>query len=256
MPSRRAPAGPHSKIPGRRARAGTTTDVSAPVRVFISYSHRDDAARDRLDVHMAQLKREGVSVFFDGDMIAGTELDPRIRRELRLAEIFVALASPAYLHSRYCFEIEYGYALRKAKRGKVHLVVALVEECQWRHTRMSRYKLLPRDGKPVSKWRPYGEAFEDIVNGLRGVVKAVRAERLPQAHKPAAAAAPKVRGRKAPADKRVRAANGATPKRKPKSASPPKAATTASTRPIKPRTSPRKPAPTKPRDASSRGRNA
>lgn len=159
VPVRRVADSQTVKGPGKGLRTKTPPDAAAPVRVFISYCHRDDGARDRLDVHMTQLKREGVSVFFDGDMIAGTELDPRIRRELRLAEIFVALASPAYLHSRYCFETEYGYALRKAKRGGIHLVVALVEECQWRHTRMARYKLLPRDGKPVSKWRPHGASL-------------------------------------------------------------------------------------------------
>ncbi|ACK86164.1 toll/interleukin-1 receptor domain-containing protein [Methylorubrum extorquens] len=229
-----------SDVLARGSRKGARSDeapaVAAPIRVFISYSHMDDAARRRLDIHMAQLKREGVSVFFDGDMIAGAELDPRIRRELRLADIFVALASPAYLHSRYCFEIEYGYALRKAKRGKVHLVVALIEECQWRHTRMARYKLLPKDGKPVSKWRPHGEAFEDIVNGLRGVVKAVRADRATSS-----------------LDKRVRTARAAQPAKRPSAPEPPsrkrktvpvgpsKAAASPS-RPAKSRTPARKPA--------------
>lgn len=178
MAVRRTAGAVPAKPTRRDVRPSTTLEQPAHVRIFISYSHRDDASRERLDVHMAQLKREGVSVFFDGHMIPGTELDPRIKRELKQADIFVALASPAYLNSRYCFEIEYGYAFRKAQRGQVHLVVALIEECQWRHTRMSRYKLLPRDGKPVSKWRPYGEAFEDIVNGLRGVVKTVKAERV------------------------------------------------------------------------------
>lgn len=219
-------------------RTGATPEPPAPVRVFISYSHRDEAARGRLDVHMAQLKREGVSVFFDGDMIAGTELDPRIRRELRLADIFVALASPAYLHSRYCFEIEYGYALRKARRGKVHLVVTLVEECQWRHTRMARYKLLPKDGKPVSKWRPYGEAFEDIVNGLRGVVKAVRAEQLPppakSERKPKAAPAP-APNRAAAASPKAKRVPSSSAKRTAKGAA-------AATRSAKPKAPARKPA--------------
>ncbi|MDE4915111.1 toll/interleukin-1 receptor domain-containing protein [Methylobacterium sp. 092160098-2] len=205
MPVRRAAGGQAVKGLGKGSRTKTPPDAPAPVRVFISYCHRDDGARDRLDVHMAQLKREGVSVFFDGDMIAGTELDPRIRRELRLAEIFVALASPAYLHSRYCFETEYGYAMRKAKRGGIHLVVALVEECQWRHTRMARYKLLPRDGKPVSKWRPHGDAYEDIVNGLRGVVKVVKAQR-------STATEPwKTRGSMVPGGKRLTATGGASP---------------------------------------------
>lgn len=229
MPARKA-GGPNAKLRRTASRSGTTPDAAPPVKVFISYSHYDDAARGRLDVHMAQLKREGVLVFFDGDIIAGSELDPRIRHELRLADIFVALASPAYLHSRYCFEIEYGYALRKARRGRVHLVVALVEECQWRHTRMAHYKLLPKDGKPVSKWRPHGEAFEDIVNGLRGVVKAVRAEQSP-----AVPAKPARRPKTAPATVRV----APLPKR---TRTPPAAAAKeyAPTRPAKPRATARK----------------
>jgi hypothetical protein len=70
--------------------------------IFISYSHKDEEAREKLEIHLAQLKREGVATWFDGDMIPGDEIDPIIRRALRRADIFVALASPDYLHSNYC----------------------------------------------------------------------------------------------------------------------------------------------------------
>lgn len=144
------------------------------VLVFVSYSHRDEKARDQFDVHTAALKREGVRFWFDGDMIVGAELDPNIRRELKAADIFVALASPDYLHSNYCFEKEYSVALRKAARGKVHVVVALIKQCQWRHTRMKNYKMLPKDAKAVSQWARHADAYENIIEGLREVVKAVR----------------------------------------------------------------------------------
>ncbi|MDP3747662.1 MAG: toll/interleukin-1 receptor domain-containing protein [Phenylobacterium sp.] len=150
------------------------TIATDEVLVFVSYCHKDAKAREQFDIHCAQLKREGVRFWFDGDMIAGAEIDPDIRRALRTADVFVALASPDYLHSTYCFEREYGQALRKAKRGKVHVVVALIKQCQWRHTRMAHYKLLPRDAKPVAQWVPRGDAYENIVEGLRDVVQAVR----------------------------------------------------------------------------------
>ena len=56
---------------------------------------------------------------------------------MKQADIFVALASPNYLASRYCFETEYGFALRKAAREKLFEIVVLLRQCQWRHTRLT-----------------------------------------------------------------------------------------------------------------------
>ena len=160
--------------PGSSSTAGSA-QVFSPL-IFISYSHKDADARSKLETHLAQLKREGVQTWFDDDIVPGAELDPAISRKLRAADIFVALASPDYLHSNYCFEREYGFALRKAARGKLHVVVAILHACQWKHTKMARYKALPHDGRPVDKWKRHGDAFEDIVEGLRRVVKQVRAD--------------------------------------------------------------------------------
>lgn len=142
--------------------------------VFVSYSHMDDEFRKRFETHMAQLRREGVCTWFDGDIVPGAELDPNIKRALKQADIFVALASPNYLASRYCFETEYGFALRKAARKKLFVVVVLLRQCQWRHTRMARYKLLPRDAKPIDQWTRRGDAWENVVEGMRAVVKQFR----------------------------------------------------------------------------------
>ncbi len=179
--------------------------------VFVSYSHLDDEFRKRFETHMAQLHREGVRTWFDGDIISGAELDPQIRRALRRADIFVALASPNYLASRYCFDTEYGFALRKAARKKLFVVVVLLRQCQWRHTRMARYKLLPRDAKPVDQWARRGDAWENAVEGIRAVVKEFRlapqaldAPKKPKATVPARSINAKpagVRPRRVPAGK-------------------------------------------------------
>jgi hypothetical protein len=205
--------------------------------VFVSYSHLDDEFRKRFETHMAQLHREGVHTWFDGDITPGAELDPNIRRALKQADIFVALASPNYLASRYCFETEYGFALRKAARKKLFVVVVLLRQCQWRHTRMARYKLLPRDAKPIDQWARRGDAWENVVEGIRAVVKQFRlAPQAPGAPKkpkaPAPGRAPKakpagVRPRRATSGK---AAPAATPKPK-RSVKP----AGKRTRPIKPR---------------------
>lgn len=204
--------------------------------VFVSYSHLDDEFRKRFETHMAQLHREGVRTWFDGDIIPGAELNPQIRRALKRADIFVALASPNYLASRYCFETEYGFALRKAARKKLYVVVVLLRQCQWLHTRMARYKLLPRDAKPVDQWARRGDAWENAVEGIRAVVKELRlapqaldAPKKTKATVPARSTKAKpagVRPRRVPSGKAAPAAPP-KPKRRPKPS--------GRTRPINPR---------------------
>lgn len=205
--------------------------------IFVSYSHLDDEFRKRFETHMAQLHREGVRTWFDGDITPGAELDPDIRRALKQADIFVALASPNYLASRYCFETEYGFALRKAARKKLFVVVVLLRQCQWRHTRMARYKLLPRDAKPIDQWARRGDAWENIVEGIRAVVKQFRlTPQAPDAPKKSKAQAPAHASKAKPAGVRPRRVTGgktapaATPKPK-RSAKP----AVKRTRPNKPR---------------------
>jgi hypothetical protein len=40
---------------------------------------------------------------------------------------------------------------------------------------MGRYKALPKDGKPASRWTNRDLAYEDIVDGIRQVVAAAKA---------------------------------------------------------------------------------
>jgi len=51
------------------------------LEVFVSYSHRDESLRDRLDTHLALLKRqEVIRTWFDGAIEAGQEIEPDPRR--------------------------------------------------------------------------------------------------------------------------------------------------------------------------------
>ena len=173
----RAVSPPKSKRGAAATRAkGTAIAGKAPVRIFVSYSHKDPNAQEQLEVHLAVLKRDGVSTWFDGDMHAGDALDDNISRELRKAHIFVALFSPDYLHSDYCWRLEYKRAMGRRARGTMHVVVVVVRPCDWRSTQAARFKLLPKDGRAVSKWRSMDEAYLDVVGGLRGVVAAYRKE--------------------------------------------------------------------------------
>ena len=57
-------------------------DVMA-YEVFISYSHQDQALRQKLDNHLANLKRQDIiTSWYDGAIISGTEWQPQIMEHL------------------------------------------------------------------------------------------------------------------------------------------------------------------------------
>jgi hypothetical protein len=70
------------------------------MRAFISYSHHDKAALDRLHVHLKNLTRGGhIETWYDRDILAGSDLNAEIARELEAADLFLLLVSPDFIAS-------------------------------------------------------------------------------------------------------------------------------------------------------------
>ena len=186
---------PANRLPTRRSttakrKVSAAATGTREVRIFLSYSHVDAAAQAKLQVHLAALKREGISVWSDNDMNAGAALDSNIARELGNSQIFIALLSPEYLASHYCWHIEYHRAMYRRAQGLMRVVAVVLRPCDWKRTRAARYKMLPRDGRPVTNWRTADDAYLDITAGIRDVVKAVRGEKAPAVAARAPAAKP------------------------------------------------------------------
>ena len=177
MPSPSLTAAKHSKGPFG---APTSTAEKSEVRIFVSYSHLDDASRDKLAKHLTPLAREDVNIWFDGDIHAGEELDLEISRALRRAHLFVALISSNYLSSNYCWKKEYLRAMGRRTRGTMYVVGIVLKPCDWKNTKAARFKQLPRDGRAVTDWRSADHAFLDVTEGIRKVVKDIRRELVAQ----------------------------------------------------------------------------
>jgi hypothetical protein len=84
------------------------------VRVFISYSHKDEGLRDSLATHLSNLQWQGIiSSWYDRQITAGTEWDGKIKAELESADIILLLISPDFIASKYCRDVEIPVALPK-----------------------------------------------------------------------------------------------------------------------------------------------
>src|SRR4051812_47183550 len=103
-----------------------------PINLFISYSHTDEKSLEKLHKHLAMLKREGsINTWLDYRILPGDEIKREIISNLEKSHIFLALLSPDYLASNYCYEKEFLHALKLAEAGKLRIIPIILEPCDW-----------------------------------------------------------------------------------------------------------------------------
>jgi hypothetical protein len=138
------------------------------IRVFVSYSHRDDDLRAELDTHLTMLRRRKViDTWVDHQITAGDELDGAIRQELERADVILLLVSSYFLASEYCYAIEMERAMERHAAGAARVIPVILHPCDWAHAPFARLKVVPRDGKPVSTFNNRHEAFLQITTAIR-----------------------------------------------------------------------------------------
>ncbi len=141
--------------------------------LFFSYSHKDEALRDRLEVHLAGLKREGaISTWHDRRITGGDALGPRIDESLESADIILLLVSSDFLASDYCHDVEMQRALARHDEGTARVIPVILRPCDWQHSPFAHLLAAPTDGKPITKWTNEDEAFLDVVRQIRTALPA------------------------------------------------------------------------------------
>jgi hypothetical protein len=139
-------------------------------KAFISYSHRDEKALERLHTHLATLRRDGkITAWYDREILAGDDIDTEISSNLKASEIFLALVSPDFLASNYCYEQEMTKALERHAESTLRVIPIILEPCDWRLTPLGKLKALPKDGKAISIWTNENIAYLDVVTELRRI---------------------------------------------------------------------------------------
>lgn len=157
---------------GRKPTGSSMVAPPRGVSAFFSYSHRDQSRRDRLEKHMSVLKRERiVTCWHDRLILPGTDFAAEIDDRINTADIVLLLISADFLASNYCYEIECESALSRHSAGEARVVPIILRPADWKNTPLGGLQALPRDGKPVSRWSDQDQAFLDIVEGIRRIVR-------------------------------------------------------------------------------------
>ncbi len=145
------------------------------VRLFYSYSHADEGYKKEMEKYLSLFRHEGLLVeWSDRKIIAGQELDEKIKEQLDVADIIVFLVSIDFINSDAC-RFEWEYANRLAVSSKKTLISVIVRECPWLDfSTMKKRLALPLDGKPISAWGSSDEAWCSVYEGIKKAVSEIR----------------------------------------------------------------------------------
>ena len=156
------------------------------VDVFISYSRKDEDLKDELEIHLVNLQYEGkINPWQDRDIEAGKEWEAEISANLEKAKVILLLITPRFLASKYCRDMEMQRALERHRQGTARVVPIIMKPSDWKHSPFKDLQVLPRDGRPVTRWDDQDEALLDAVQGIRKVINGL-IEAPPTAPPPAA----------------------------------------------------------------------
>jgi len=153
-----------------------TIDESKPIssfnkgtfNVFVSYSHQDKEHLNKLGRILTLLERSGlINVWYDRQILPGSEWDRTIKNELDNADIIILLVSYDFLSSKYIADVEVKKALHRHKLGQTTVVPIIVRDVSLKNTEFGHLQAFPQDGKPVALWQHEDSAWRDVEEGLR-----------------------------------------------------------------------------------------
>jgi hypothetical protein len=150
-------------------------DASRPIRIFVSYSHRDSRylKTGELIDYLSGLERDGIELWSDEHIETGEEWDARIRNEIANTDIVLALVSQAFLNSRYCQDVEMRAFLEQRKSVGLQIFPVIISPCDWQsYSWLSATQVQPRKGTVETEFTTRGkraELYLKILNELRTI---------------------------------------------------------------------------------------
>lgn len=120
-------------------------------RVFISYSHADEAWKDRVVRQLGVLAGEGLEAWDDRRIGGGDDWLPEIEKAIDACDVALLLISANFLTSKFILGQEIPALLQRREQQGIRVTPVILSACQW--TRVPWLKTIqarPKDGKALS----------------------------------------------------------------------------------------------------------
>ena len=143
--------------------------MNKPIRIYITYAHKDKTAKDKLVTRLNALMREGlIFIRDDNEITPGDKWRDAIFTNLAESHLLVHLVSASSLASKSS-----NRELAKALDAKIKIIPIILESCDWLYHPLSNYQALPEHGKPINEWVPESKGWRNVAEGIRHVAEEI-----------------------------------------------------------------------------------
>ncbi len=144
------------------------------LRLFISYSHKDEALISKFINHIAPLKNNGkITEWYDRKIETGEEFQKDIDNNLETADIICLMISDSFLASKACLDEKDTSLLLRIEKG-IKVIPVIVSPCAWSiHKELSELLASPKDGKPITSFEDQNEGWLDVIQWINRVCDSV-----------------------------------------------------------------------------------
>ena len=149
--------------------------MSKSLKMFITYAHKNSKAKDKLITYLAVLKQNGlIDVWHDNEILPGDKWRDEIFNNLADSDILLYLTCPYSLASENCNK-----ELTAALNPNIRVIPIILEHCDWQNHQLSEFQALPDKGKPINEWQPESKGWQNVVDGIRKVIKGTQSQADP-----------------------------------------------------------------------------
>ena len=168
--------------------------MSKPLKGFVTYSHKDKKAKNKLLTCLEPMKRESlIDPWHDNEIIPGDKWRTEIfSTNLPDSDIWLYLVSSDSLASETCNK-ELALVLEK----NITPILIILEDCDWKNYKLSNvqalsaessflgewesqklsdFQALPAGGKPLNEWNPRSKGWQSVVAGIRETIHKIQSQ--------------------------------------------------------------------------------
>lgn len=144
------------------------------LKIFISYSHKDETSVKKFINHISPLKNNGIlQEWYDRKIETGEEFQGDIDNNLQNADIICLIISDNFLSSKACLE-EKDNSLKLKEQKGIRVIPLILSPCVWTvHNELGSLLAIPTDGKPISSYPDQNEGWVDAVNWIKQVCDSI-----------------------------------------------------------------------------------
>jgi hypothetical protein len=156
--------------------------------VFISYSHKDEAWKDRLVTHLRVLEKQGQLDLWDDRRIgAGEDWRAEIEAAMTRASVAVLLVSADFLTSDFILGQEVPRLLRRRDEEGLRVFPVIVRPCTWKRVEwLARMQVRPKDGRPISGGNDHqiDADLAAVAEEVAAIINRATGEAIPEGYVP------------------------------------------------------------------------